>query len=201
VRPDGLPARYALIGLGVALMTDIQDVTLFPGMQIGGFRILPAWEHVWAVTILRNASLTSLGKHLLTVRYDLQGAQAPGNDQFAGPIRKEDMVPGDWGYLKNVPEYETYVPNGSDAGENVFYISQLDAHAPDSRVFFGVGLEQLHNPPRFVSEGELKDLMARDFNRRAPQRPRAQTSQMIWTRLGSPILDDSNLQEAGLFVR
>jgi hypothetical protein len=195
-RPDGRPAHYALIGLGVALLTDTDamEVTLFPG----GFG-LPRIQFGLGTAILRNASLTSLAKHLLMIRYDLQGAQRPDGDLFAGPIRSEDMVPGDWAYLKNVPEYETFVENGANAGENVFYMGELTRGDASTRVFFGVGLEQLS--ASFVTEAALRDHLARDFNTYAPDRPDARPEQMTWTRLGSPMLDGSHLHEAGLFVR
>ncbi|HEX5079525.1 MAG TPA: hypothetical protein VFV80_10265 [Geminicoccaceae bacterium] len=200
VRPDGTPARYALIGLGVALLsdTDAQEVTLFPGGTILGQQ-LPRIQFGFGIAVLRNASLTSLAKHLLVVRYDVQGGQPPAGDMFAGRIKAEDMVPGDWAYLKNVPGYETYVPNGANAGENVFYMGELTRGDPTSRVFFGVGLEQLG--ARFLTEAELRTHLADDFNHHAPQRPPARPEQMTWTRLGGPMLDDSNPAEAGLFVR
>jgi hypothetical protein len=201
-RPDGRPARYALVGLGVALLTDTDahTVTLFPGGSIFG-QPLPRIQFGLGTAILRNASLASLAKHLLMIRYDLQGGQVPQGDAFAGPIRAEDMVPGDWAYLKNVPGYETFVPNGANAGENVFYVSELTRGDASTRVFFGVGLEQLRSPPRFLTEAELRDHLADDFNYYAPERPDARPEQMTWTRLGGPILDDSYLYEAGLFVR
>jgi hypothetical protein len=43
--------------------------------------------------------------------------------------------------------------------------------------------------------------MAADFNRNAPRRPRALPEQMVWTRLGSPMLDGADPREAGPFVR
>jgi hypothetical protein len=206
VRPDGRPAQYALAGLGVALLRDedLLTITLLPRIQLGPFSTNPI-QFGFFSTFVSNASLTSLAKHLFVVRYHLPagprnaGSKDPDvSDFFAGRIKAEDMVPGDWGYLKNVPDYETFVPRGAFAGENAFYIHERTAGQATSRVFFGFGLESLR---RFVTEAELRLHMAEDFNRNAPQRPRASPDFMVWTRLGSPLLDDTDLREAGLFVR
>jgi hypothetical protein len=200
---DGRPSQHALAGLGVPLITDANqiNVPLFPGGNILGIQIPPV-QFGWGTAILRNASLTSLAKHLFIVRYHLQGEQDPQGDLFAGPIKAEDMVPGDWVYLKNVPDYETYVSGGAYAGENAFYIRERTRGDPSSRVFYGFGLPPPPGErPRFLTQHEIAKNMADDFNAQAPQRPDARPEDMVWTRLGSPILDDSYLSEAGLFVR
>jgi hypothetical protein len=69
-------------------------------------------------------------------------------------------------------------------------------------VFFGFGLEpRPGDAGRFLTEQELRAHMAADFNRNAPRRPRALPEQMVWTRLGSPMLDGADPREAGPFVR
>jgi hypothetical protein len=66
------------------------------------------------------------------------------------------MVPGDWVYLKNVPDYEIEVPYGAFAGENALYIRERTRGDPTSRVFFGFGLEPRPSEPRrFLTEQEL----------------------------------------------
>ena len=203
VRPDGRPATYALIGLGVALLTDEDLFTpSLPALQIGPVQITPPLQFGFWTTVVRNASLTSLSKHLFVVRYHLQGEPDPAGDLFAGKIEAADMVPGDWAYLKNVPAYEIEVPYGAFAGENAFYIRERTRGDPTSRVFFGFGLEPRPGEPgRFFTEHELATHMAEDFNRNAPRRPRARPEQMVWTRLGSPMLDGTDPREAGPFVR
>ena len=203
VRPDGRPATYALVGLGVALLTDEDLFTpSLPALQIGPVQITPPLQFGFWTTVVRNASLTSLSKHLFVVRYHLQGEPDPAGDLFAGKIEAADMVPGDWAYLKNVPAYEIEVPYGAFAGENAFYIRERTRGDPSSRVFYGFGLPPPPGErPRFLTQHEIAKNMADDFNAQAPQRPDARPEDMVWTRLGSPILDDSYLSEAGLFVR
>ena len=203
VRPDGRPATYALIGLGVALLTDEDLFTpSLPALRMGPVQITPPLQFGFWTTVVRNASLTSLAKHLFVVRYHLQGEPDPAGDLFAGKIEAADMVPGDWAYLKNVPDYESEVPYGAFAGENAFYIRERTRGDPTSRVFFGFGLEPRPGEPgRFFTEHELATHMAEDFNRNAPRRPQARPEQMVWTRLGSPMLDGADPREAGPFVR
>jgi hypothetical protein len=112
-------------------------------------------------------------------------------------------VPGDWVYLKNVPDYETLVSGGPYAGENAFYIRERTRGDPRSRVFYGFGLPPPRGEaPRFLTELEIATEMAEDFNASAQgRRFEAQPADMVWTRLGGPILDDTDLREAGLFVR
>jgi Protein-glutamine gamma-glutamyltransferase len=187
---DGRPSEHALAGLGVPLLTD-EDVLVF-------------WSH-----IVNNASYTSLAEHLFVVRYHLpegfrnRGSRDPANDPFAGPIKAADMVPGDWVYLKNVPDYETLVSGGAYAGENAFYMRERTRGDPRSRVFYGFGLPAPQGEaPRFLTELEIATEMAADFNASAQgRRFEAQPADMVWTRLGGPILDDTDLHEAGLFVR
>ncbi|MGH6918681.1 MAG: hypothetical protein ACREJ0_13380, partial [Geminicoccaceae bacterium] len=187
---DGRPSEHALAGLGVPLLTD-EDVLVF-------------WSH-----IVNNASYTSLAEHLFVVRYHLpegfrnRGSRDPANDPFAGPIKAADMVPGDWVYLKNVPDYETLLPRRGFAGENAFYIRERTRGDPKSRVFYGFGLSPPEGEqPRFLTQLEIAKAMAKDFNDYARgRRFDAAPEDMVWTRLGSPILDDTDLRESGPFVR
>ena len=187
----------------MALLTDEDLFTpSLPALQIGPVQITPPLQFGFWTTVVRNASLTSLSKHLFVVRYHLQGEPDPAGDLFAGKIEAADMVPGDWAYLKNVPAYEIEVPYGAFAGENAFYIRERTRGDPTSRVFFGFGLEPRPGEPgRFFTEQDLAAHMAADFNRNAPRRPRALPEQMVWTRLGSPMLDGADPREAGPFVR
>jgi hypothetical protein len=136
---DGRPSKHALAGLGVPLLRDAEMNE--PQFWFG--------SHV-----IELSDYTSLAKHLFVVRYHLptgfrnRGSRDTGDSAFAGPIKAADMVPGDWAYITNVPDYDRLV-GGANAGENVFYISELRPGAASSRVFFGVGLEQLRSPPRF----------------------------------------------------
>ena len=171
---------YALAGVGVPLLTD-EDVLIF-------------WSHV-----VNNASRTSLAKHVFVVRYHLpegfrnRGSRDPSNDPFAGRIEAADMVPGDWAFLKNVPDYETLVPQGPFAGENAFYIRERTRGRPETRVFYGFGIPPPPGaPPQFVTQLQLAEDMAADFNLSAEGRRRfeAEPADMVWTRLGSPVLDE-----------
>jgi hypothetical protein len=188
---DGRPSEHALAGLGVPLLTD-EDVLVF-------------WSHV-----VNNASYTSLAEHVFVVRYHRpdgfrnRGSRDPANDQFAGKIEAADMVPGDWAYLKNVPDYETLLPDGAFAGENAFYIRERTKGDPKSRVFYGFGLSppEGESAARFQTQLEIATAMAKDFNEGARDRRfDGVPEDMVWTRLGSPILDDTDLRESGPFVR
>ena len=71
-------------------------------------------------------------------------------------------------------------------------------------MFYGFGIPPPQGEaPRFVTQLELATEMADDFNLSAEGRRRfeAEPADMVWTRLGSPVLDNSDLREAGQFVR
>jgi hypothetical protein len=201
VRPDGQQPRHALVGVGVgvgvALLQDVDRHQLvLPGLgTIAG----------WGTRILHNDRYTSMADHLKLVRYSLprgsrneRAEPPPDDDQFYGRIDIADMVPGDWAFLKNIPDYQTHVPYGSLAGENVFYIRERTPGDPTSRVFFGFVLE---GAGRFLTAAELATAMANDFNQQATHRPQIQPGAKAWTRLGAPTLDSTHPHEAGPFIR
>jgi hypothetical protein len=188
---DDRPSEHALAGLGVPLLRDAEMNE--PQFWFG--------SHV-----IELSDYTSLAKHLFVVRYHLptgfrnRGSRDPDNSAFAGPIKAADMVPGDWAYITTVPDYDRLV-GGANAGENVFYISELRPGVASSRVFFGVGLEQLRNPARFVTEAEIRDHLRKAFDDVAQGNPFwAKSEDMVWTRLGGPIIDSKYPMEAGPFV-
>jgi hypothetical protein len=189
---DGRPSEHALAGLGVPLLRDAE-------MNESGF-----W---FGSHVVELGDYTSLARHLFVVRYHLptgfrnRGSRDPGDSAFAGEIKATDMVPGDWAFIANVPDYQTVVPGGANAGENLFYISELRPGVASSRVFFGVGLEQLRDPPRFLTEAEIRDHLRDAFNDAAQGDPfRAESRDMVWTRLGGPMIDGKYPMEAGPFV-
>ena len=211
---DGRPAVHALVGLGVPLLTDEDLSTIpVPALQIGQLQITPPLQFGFWTAIVNNASLTSLSKHLFMVRYHVpdgmrnRGSKDPSGDAFAGRIRPEDMVPGDWAYLKNVPDYDGVRPGGPFAGENAFYVDELTRGRADTRVFYGFGVSPpAPRPPNFVAEAprfltahEIADQMAIDFNSGSGPFD-AVPDDMVWTRLGGPIIDDKYPVEAGPFV-
>ena len=197
-RPDGEPPLYSLAGLGVPLMDEGHDTV---GSNVVRVRRIPYDRY------------TSIARHLRLVRY-----HSPSGDRnqgsrdlltfgdwvggIAGDIKAEDMVPGDWVYLKNVRDYER-IAGGPNAGENLFYIAELEPGEVKSRVFFGVGIESFETPPRFVTEAELRKHMAEDFNRRAGDRKpfTAKAQHMKWTKLGGPTIDGRYPDEAGPFTK
>jgi hypothetical protein len=204
-RSDGTPAHYALAGLGVALVwpeaTAVGSVPI--KLEIHSYR-----------------RYTSLSEHLRVVRFHVpfgehnqDSADRLTDDPRAGSIKVGDMVQGDWAYIKNVPQYEKLFPGGANAGENVFYIGEVTtAEEPRARAFFGIGLEQLHEPgepPRFQTELDLKKHLAKMFNESpfnflgplgSGRTFEAKPEDMVWTRLGGPTLDHKYPDEAGPFV-
>ena len=189
---DGRPSEHALVGLGVPLLRDAEMNEL--GFWFG--------SHV-----VELGDYTSLAKHLFVVRYHLptgfrnRGSRDQGDSAFAGEIKAADMVPGDWAFIANVPDYATVAPGGANTGENLFYIGELRPGVASSRVFFGVGLEQLRDPPRFLTEAEIRDHLRDAFNNAARGDPfQAESRDMVWTRLGGPMIDGKYPMEAGPFV-
>ncbi len=200
-RDDGRPARYALVGLGVPLLTDrdANTINVFDVLRFG-----------WGTVGERMGRYTSVARHLAVVRYHVprggrnERADDPGSDLFAGPIAAADMVPGDWAYLKNVPAYERFAPSGAWAGENAIYVRERRRGDPASRAFFGFGFEADRGVrTSLITERDirvgLRDSFARDVGNATRFRPTI--DDMTWTRLGGPTIDDSDPREAGLFVR
>lgn len=210
VGADGRPARHALVGVGVPVFEPVLDV-------LGSQPIALRYESL--------ADFTSVAQHLAIVRFiEPTGAfnqgklEAPIVDERVGDIEPADMVPGDWAFLQNLPDYRQLAPGGAFAGENAFYVGRpapgeryltpkddddrpfevvaATTHEPPA-LFFGFGLEGLGYD---VSEAALRKYMARDYNgyRRGTV---ALPNHMVWTRLGAPTLDSSQPAEAGPFVR
>ena len=189
---DGRPSEHALVGLGVPLLRDAE-------MNEVGF-----W---FGSHVVELGDYTSLAKHLFVVRYHLptgfrnRGSRDPDNSAFAGEIKATDMVPGDWAFIANVPDYASVAPGGANTGENLFYIGELTPGSARSRVFFGVGLEQLSDPPRFLTETRIRDHLREAFNDAAQGDPFwAESRDMVWTRLGGPTIDGKYPMEAGPFA-
>jgi hypothetical protein len=74
---------------------------------------------------------------------------------FAGynvtTITTQDMVPGDWVYMQNTPQYQAKDPNGYWNGENAIYMGQYDS------VLNGTPVWKVGATPRFTGLG-LADL-------------------------------------------
>jgi hypothetical protein len=197
------PGRHAIVGLGVPVITD--ETEFVRGQPV-------------TTTMRSNARYTSLAKHLVVIRYDGTGRQNPRNPaevalaRLKGTIRIEDMVPGDWAYLRNVLDYPDAHPGGEWAGENAFYLYErrFDGRGADrrrpsqKRVVAGFGLRM------FMTEDELRQELAdafndgrifRGFGIPIPTATIAFPGNMLWTRLGAPVLDDSDPSEAGFFIR
>lgn len=197
------PGRHALVGLGVPVIADSTEFVR--GQPVKS-------------TVRSNARFTSLAKHLEIIRYDQTGRQTPRSPEevalaaLKGEIRIEDMVGGDYAYLRNVVQYADEYPSGEWAGENAYYLYErrhdgagADRRRPSQkRVVAGFGLRM------FMTEDELRQSLADAFNSgrvfqvfgfRIPRLDAASPQDMRWTRLGAPILDDTALAEAGPFVR
>jgi hypothetical protein len=181
--PAEAQRRYALAGLGVPVITIDPNVTPY--------------------LVTDNRSRTSLAKHLVIVRYHVAGGNRGersldrADDPLAGTIAVGDMVPGDYAYLSNVPDYQRRAPSGILAGENAFYLGR---GASDTAYFYGYGFYNAAEPERNVllSEQMLRDKMAQHYNATSPQAP-AQPADMQWTRLGAPTLY-GNPRHAGMFA-
>jgi hypothetical protein len=202
--PERFNALHAgdpsLFGLGVPLL----------GIKIEELRGVPL-----KVELHPNNAGASLADHLRVVRFHVPWGEqnqhsADGliEDPRARPIQVADMVLGDWAFITNVPAYRRVAPRGANAGENVLYVGELTASEPRTRVFFGIGIEQLSlpDPPRFQSESDLQKHLAKVFNALQwnPFDGRAfdaKPEDMVWTRLGGPTLDKQYPDEAGPFVR
>ena len=108
--------RYVLVGLGVPVI----------GIDL----------NVDPYRMIDNRARTSLAKHLLIVRYHVAGGdrgERPldrAGDALAGPITVADMVPGDYAYLSNLPDYQRRAPSGVLAGENAFYLGRGASGTP-----------------------------------------------------------------------
>ena len=181
---DAARRSYALIGLGIPLLT----------LEVRGE----------GYTVLDNRDKTSLGQHLVMVRYHAAaGARGErsldrADDPMAGAIATADLIPGDYAYLSNLPDYETRAPSGPWAGENAFYLGK---DGDGSGLFYGYGFYDPEHPERsgFLTEDQLKRGMAEGYNATAPAR-RATAAEMQWTRLGGPTLY-GDPRHAGLFER
>lgn len=204
--PGGEPPEFSLVGLGVPI---VKDHTSF-------LRDQPV-----RTTMVDNSRYTSIAKHLVLLRYDGTGRQSTSGAGarlagLQGTIRVEDMVPGDYVYLRNVLRYPEVARQNPDlygeapawAGENAFYL--YEHAAPRTRsgrepVFAGFGLKM------FMNEPELRQELADAFNSGRIFQvfgitlpmvwDQASPGDMLWTRLGGPTIDDSNPDEAGPFVR
>jgi hypothetical protein len=174
---DDATRRYALVGIGVPLTTEHIDG--------GTYRIED------------NRGRTSVAKHLVLVRYHVTGG-ARGDqsldrpdDALAGPIAADDMVPGDYAYLSNLPNYESWHRGGGWNGENAFYVGHGEGGRP---AFYGFGLRGVETETKL--RGELADA----YNEGSPRTNPARPEEMQWTRLGAPTLY-GDPHHAGMFRR
>jgi len=134
------------------------------------------------VSLIQRGARTSLNTHLSPVLYFTQYDDAK---KSAFRITGDDMVPGDYAYLENLP---TYDPRGDWNGENAIKMS--------TNLFLGLGLSGINK-----TESQLKDEMAQAFNdQRRPMDKHALGSDMLWTVLGAPVLNGDR-REAGPFVK
>jgi hypothetical protein len=181
---DAASRSYALTGLGIPLIR----------IEIRGN----------AYTVTDNQDKTSLGSHLVIVRYHVAGgargedALDRADDPLAGPIATADLVPGDYAYLSNLPNYEDRAPSGPWAGENAYYLGK---DAQGAALFYGYGFYDPEHPEQngFLTEAQLKDGMAAGYNATSPPQP-ATAAEMQWTRLGAPTLY-GDPRTAGMFER
>ena len=184
LEPADAGRSYVLIGLGVPLIT----------IEV----------RADAYTVTDNRDKTSLGQHLVIVRYHVAGGPRGetsldrADDARAGPIATADLVPGDYAYLNNLPDYESRAASGPWAGENAFYLGK---DGQGAALFYGYGFYDPAHPDQngFLTEDQLKRGMADGYNATAPPRP-ATAAEMQWTRLGGPTLY-GNPRHAGLFER
>jgi hypothetical protein len=176
--------RYVLVGLGVPVISIDPNVRPY--------------------RVIDNSSRTSLAKHLVIVRYHVAGGDRGetsldrADDPRAGVIAVDDMVPGDYAYLSNLPDYQNRAPSGVLAGENAFYLGRGRSGAP---YFYGYGFYDAEHPERNVllSEQMLRDKMAEHYNATRPPTS-ARAAEMQWTRLGAPTLY-GNPRHAGMFAQ
>ena len=181
--PAEAQRRYVLVGLGVPVLGIDPNVDPY--------------------RVIDNRARTSLGKHLVIVRYHVAGGERGerpldrADDPLAGTITVDDMVPGDYAYLSNLPDYQRRAPAGILAGENAFYLGRGASGTP---YFYGYGFYNESEPERNVllSEQMLRDEMAEHYNATRPPTP-ARPAEMQWVRLGAPTLY-GNPRHAGMFA-
>ena len=182
--PADAGRSYVLIGLGVPLIT----------VEV----------RTDSYTVVDNRDKTSLAQHLVIVRYHVAGGPRGArsldraDDPMAGPITTADLIPGDYAYLSNLPEYEDRAASGPWAGENAFYLGK---DGQGAALFYGYGFYDPEHPESngFLTEAELKKGMTDGFNATAPAQP-ATAAEMQWTRLGAPTLY-GDPRHAGMFER
>ena len=132
---------------------------------------------------LPSLGLTSLRKHLVPVR--AENPQRP-----ADKIRARDMVPGDYVYLSNVPDYAELYVSGAWAGENAIYMG--------SDRFYGLGVGATA-----LTERELVRRMLADYNGGLPWYRQAwpgRAEQLRWTLLAGPVVSGTP-GNAGPYVK
>jgi hypothetical protein len=103
--------------------------------------------------------------------------------QSPGAIQTQSMVPGDWVYMRNDPNYGTLAPGGRWNGENALYMgNDPTTGAP---LFYGMGLQD-PNTGQFVpvTEAQLKAELQAGFQNDTGQA--ANPSQIYWTLLAQP---------------
>ncbi|HVJ54919.1 MAG TPA: hypothetical protein VM689_20835 [Aliidongia sp.] len=209
------PGPHALWGLGIPLA----DTSVVIGQN----------ETAFTAKVTANRD-TSFGFHMVPVMFLPVNpcrphgpwiAHVSGNLSFQQrPITAADMVPGDYAYLSNPPDYEIWHPGGNTNGENALYAGSVTRNPAgigvtkrDYFVVHGLGVTE---------ELELKDIAASAYNapptgglgtdgQPAPQLcPGAKTLQLTfqkidaanvhWTLLAGPTRA-GDVKEAGPFVR
>jgi hypothetical protein len=199
---DGVSASAALDSLRlpgvvskVECLTGVQLVVLTGVMRTLGSTVFdglhpltggqPALRGI-GVPIARPAQRPdfSADRHLILIRsLPSDSPQGPSSPRIA----VSDMVPGDYVYMSNLPDYERRHPGGAWNGENAIAMSRSS--------FYGLGLEGLK------TEAQLRQDLAAGYNAGLPQDVRpAEPAQMRWTVLASPV-SDGDRREAGPFVR
>ncbi len=127
---------------------------------------------------------SSVKKHLMPIRTEDPRRR---NDRILVP----DMVPGDYVYLSNVPDYAELFKDGAWAGENAIYMGK--------REFYGLGI----GASRMTAEG-LKGQMLDHYNQHLPEwrkwlRP-GRPEELRFTLIAAPVVSRTP-GNAGSYVR
>lgn len=198
LHPQSASHPNALTGLGIPLTA--VSVTVTSGNSI---------------TARANANRdTAFGFHMVPVMFlplnpcNPHGPpirQVTGNLAFnQRPIVAEDMVPGDYAYLSNPPDYETWHPGGDSNGENALFAGRKK----------GKPLFEVHGITGPILEEDLKVAARNAYNLTpavtqaqpvcdgapAPTFQKIETGGVTWTLLAGPTRA-GDPKEAGPYVR
>jgi hypothetical protein len=192
--PAAVTRAECLTGVQIVVLTAVLR-TLGPGAfdalhrPAGSQRAL----HGIGVPVVRPSG-TSVDRHLIAVRsVTLRQSSAGITQEPSDGITQAVMVPGDYVYMSNIPDYERWYPNGAWNGENAIYLG--------GGRFYGLGLGQGAEGQK--TEAQLQQEMANAYtwgDLRFLARRQAAPQDMHWTLLASPVRN-GNTREAGPFVR